>query len=299
MQARQLVRAVRILVVPVALAFALVAATSAASARPGERMYVLAIGDSMTAGTQPIAPATVPLGSPATEVNRSGNGYAEQLVASLREQGMKVSLVNLACNHETTGMFIDGAGSLCTYPRKSQLAEAVQFLHAHADNTLAVVMSLGMPDVFFSCPLFDSGCYAERFAAAATNLSSILGALRDEGGDVPIATLNYGDPLLAAWVSPDLGGPAVAQASVPLLMQPLRRFVEAVYTPFDVVVVDTQAGLQTDDFADMTTIPVFGTVPVNVAAICTYTWMCTWGDVHPTTTGYGLIAQAFEQALGL
>jgi hypothetical protein len=32
---------------------------------------------------------------------------------------------------------------------------------------------------------------------------------------------------------------------------------------------------------------------------CTYTWMCsTYHDIHATTTGYGVIAGAFETAEG-
>jgi lysophospholipase L1-like esterase len=266
---------------------------------PGKHLYVLALGDSVTAGVQPLGPQTVFGGSPDQEISRSGEGYADQLVASLRAKGMKVTLVNLACNRETTQSMIDGTGSLCTYRHGSQLAEALRFLHAHRKHTLAVVMSLGAADAFFPCNPLDAACYADRFATASANLETILGALRAEGGGVPIATLNYYDPFLAAWVFPALGGPPVALASVPLLADPAGQFIQTAYGPFGVTIIDTQALLQTADFIDMTTIPVFGPVPVNVANICTYTWICTWGDLHPNVAGYGLIAQAFENALGL
>ena len=285
-----------------AVALAAVVSTGAGAtttrAPDPEHGYVLAIGDSLTAGTQPTGPQDIPFGSPAEEVNRSGHGYAEQLVASLRKEGMKVDLVNLACNRETTQTMIDGLGSLCTYPHKTQLAEALQFLHAHGKNTLAVVMSLGASDALFSCNPLDAVCYSNRLTTAAANLATILGALRVEAPSVPIATLNYADPFLAAWVIPALGGPPVAQLSVPLVAAPLEQFVQAAYAPFGVTIVDTQGLLQTDDFVDTVTIPTFGTVPVNVAAICTYTYTCTWGDLHPTTAGYGLIAHAFAKTLG-
>jgi lysophospholipase L1-like esterase len=289
--------AVCVVLTAVVAGLALVAATSSPAA-PGEHLYVLALGDSWTAGTQPTGPQTVFGGSPEQEVNRSGEGYADQLVASLREQGLKVDLVNLACNRETTKRMIDGVGSLCTYPQKSQLDQALQFLHAHGKNTLAVVMSLGVADAFFSCEPFDVQCWANRFTAARENLQAILGALRAEGGHVPIVTSNYWDPLLAAWVIPELGGPPVAYLSVQLLLEPLKQFVESAYAPFGVTIVDTLALFETENFAETTTIPVFGTVPVNVANICAYTWTCTWGDFHPNSAGYGLIAQGFEEALG-
>ncbi|HEU6445742.1 MAG TPA: SGNH/GDSL hydrolase family protein [Gaiellaceae bacterium] len=274
----------------------LLAASASASAHPGKHVYVLALGDSWTAGTQPTGPQTVPFGSPDQEINRSGEGYADQLVASLRRQGMKVDLVNLACNRETTQTMIDGVGSLCTYPHGSQLEEARQFLHAHGKRTLAVVMSVGAADAMFSCAPFDHACWVGRAADAGTNLATILGSLRAEAGDVPILTSNYWDPFLAAWVFPPLGGPPAAYYSVQFLAEPID-LIEAAYAPFDATIVDTWALFETENFVDTTTLPVFGTVPVNVANICTYTWMCTWGDAHPNSAGYGLIADAFEQAL--
>ena len=302
MQGKTIRSAVRGILTAAVVGLALAAplsASASASAQPGTHLYVLALGDSLTAGVQPLGPQTVFGGSPDEEVNRSGAGYADQLVASLRAKGMKVSLANLACNRETTQTMIDGAGSLCTYPHGSQLAEALQFLHAHGKHTLAVVMSLGLADAAFSCGWFDTGCYADRFATAGANLETILGALRAEGGGVPIATLNYADPFLVAWIVPELGGSPVAYYSVPAFADPARQFVEAAYTPFGVTIVDTYGLLQTNNFVDMVSIPVFGQVPVNVANICTYTWICTWGDLHPNSAGYGLIADAFEQALGL
>lgn len=33
--------------------------------------------------------------------------------------------------------------------------------------------------------------------------------------------------------------------------------------------------------------------------ICAWTWMCTLSDIHPNAIGYGVIAKAFADALGL
>lgn len=304
MRATDIRRTVCVGVATAALGLA-IAVPSAAPSQSGKQtldgghVYVLALGDSMTAGVQPLGQQTVFGGSPDQEINRSGEGYADHLVASLRAKGMKVDLVNLACNRETTQTMIDGTGSRCTYPHGSQLDEALQFLHAHGKNTLAVVMSLGAADALFSCDLFDTNCYADSLVAAGANLETILGELRGAGGDLPIATLNYADPFLVAWIVPELGGPPVAYYSVAAIADPLKQFVEAAYAPFGVTIVDTYGLFQTNDFVDMTSIPGIGQVPVNVANVCTYTWICTWGDLHPNSAGYGLIAQAFRQALGL
>lgn len=40
-----------------------------------------------------------------------------------------------------------------------------------------------------------------------------------------------------------------------------------------------------------------GTVPLNVARICTWTWMCTKADDHPNDTGYDVIGQTIVAAL--
>ena len=264
-----------------------------AAAEPGKQKYILALGDSETAGTQAVAPAVVLGGSPETEVNRSGEGYADQLAARLDGEGLRTDLVNLACYYETTATMISGGG-LCSYPHGSQLAEAEQFLHAHGKDVRAVVMSIGANDMLRSCNLFDSVCYAERLATAGANLATILGRLRAAGGDVPIAIVNYHNPFLALWFL----DPGLAQLSVTAIVQPLAQTIETASAPFGVVVVDTLAAFQTENFTETRPLPRFGTVPVNVWLICAYSWMCTHNDIHLNTAGYALMAQAVARALG-
>jgi lysophospholipase L1-like esterase len=269
-----------------------------AAADPGKQLWVLALGDSFTAGTEPTAPQTQPP-NPALYVNRSGEGYADQLVADLNAEGLKVNLVNLACYFETTQSMIDGTGSLCSYEDGSQLDQAVAFLHAHAKRTIAVVMSVGAVDALFHCGPFDTVCQGAQYAQATTNLQTILAQLRAAGGDVPIATINYFDVLLSLWLTPD-PGPALAQLSIPAVALPLKTFVENAYSPFGVTVVDTQAAFHTEDFADLVPFPPLGSIPLNVASVCAYTYICTpFADVHANPTGNAVIAKAVEAALGL
>lgn len=273
-------------------AFALTLPAGAA-AEPGKQKYILALGDSETAGTQAVAPAVVLGGSPETEVNRSGEGYADQLAARLERNGLRADLVNLACYYETTATMINGGG-LCSYPHGSQLAEAEQFLHAHGKDVRAVVMSIGANDMLRSCNLFDSVCYAERLATAGANLATILSRLRATGGDVPIAIVNYHNPFLALWFL----DPGLAQLSVTAIVQPLAQMIETASTPFGVTVVDTLAAFQTENFTDTMTLPGFGTVPLNVGLICALSWMCTHNDIHLNTSGYALVAEEVARALG-
>ena len=275
-----------------ALGIALAAAPSA-GAEPGKQKYILALGDSETAGTQAIAPAVVLGGSPETEVNRSGSGYADQLAATLEGRGLRADLVNLACYYETTETMIDGGG-LCSYPHGSQLDEAEQFLHAHGEDVRAVVMSIGANDMLRSCAFLDSVCYADRLAVAGANLAAILGRLRAEAADVPIAIVNYHNPFLALWFQ----SPLFAQLTVPGIVLPLAQMIAAASAPYGVVVVDTLSTFETENFTDVRPLPPFGDVPVNVWNICVYTWMCTHIDIHPNTAGYGLMAEAVARALG-
>ena len=123
-----------------ALVAGIVLALPASAAAADDRVkYILALGDSETAGTQAIAPAVIPGGSPETQVNRSGDGYADQLVARMRARGDKATLRNLACYYETTATMIAGGG-LCSYDRGSQLAEAEHFLRTRGEKVRAIVM---------------------------------------------------------------------------------------------------------------------------------------------------------------
>ena len=47
-------------------------------------------------------------------------------------------------------------------------------------------------------------------------------------------------------------------------------------------------------------LPGAGTVPINVAKICMWTWVCSEAhDNHANEAGYGVIAGAFAIELGL
>lgn len=254
--------------------------------------YVLALGDSETAGTQAIAPAVVPGGSPETQVNRSGEGYADQLVARMRARGEKAKLENLACYYETTATMIAGGG-LCAYDGGSQLAEAEGILRKRGEKVRAIVMSLGANDMLLSCALFDTVCYSDRLTAAAANLAVILGRLRAADADVPIAIVNYHNPFLALWFI----DPLLAQLSVSAIVQPLSAMVSAASRPFDVIFVDTLAAFQTENFADTLVLPGVGPVPLNVGLMCIHSWMCSDNDIHLNASGYAVIAEAVDAAL--
>ena len=47
----------------------------------------------------------------------------------------------------------------------------------------------------------------------------------------------------------------------------------------------------------MTTLAPYGQVPVAVATVCNLTYYCQYGDIHPKTEGYAVIARLIAAKL--
>ena len=253
------------------------------------RIYDVSLGDSLAAGVQPIGDAA--------DLYRTSDGYAEQLLAIARKTSPKLSLVKLGCPGETTGTMI--SGGICHYPHGSQLDEAVSFLRAHRSLVAFVTIDLGANDF----PCYDPACIPQGVASIQTNLPAILAALRDAAGpDVPIVGMTIYNPFLAAWLLGP-GGRAYAQASATQLVGPVNGLLKGIYTTSGDRVADIETAFSSDDFTTLVSLPGAGTVPLNVARICMWTWVCApapYGpDNHANATGYGVIARAFADQLGL
>ena len=101
----------------------------------GARHY-LSLGTSLAAGIQPGADG----------VNRlTDEGYADQLHDIVAADYRKLKLEKLGCPGETTVSMI--GGGKCDYEEGSQLAQAVEFLHAHKDKVAIVSIDMGVNDV--------------------------------------------------------------------------------------------------------------------------------------------------------
>jgi lysophospholipase L1-like esterase len=262
--------------------------TDAASAH-----YYVALGDSLAEGFQPNGDRT--------------HGYADQLYAELRAGDPTLQLENLACGGETSSSMISGVeptGSLgsryfCAPPgprreelaHGSQLADAVAFLHAHRPFVSLITIDIGGNDIGECVFLVDQDCLDAALTDVKQNLGVILSALRDAAGpNVPIVGMNYYDPFLAFWL---FGDPAAAQTTEQMVVQ-FNDALESVYAPAADPVADVETAFSTTDWT------LVSGIPLNVLRICQWTWMCdpTFGpDLHGNTAGYGVIAQAFEQAL--
>jgi len=280
-------------VVSVLLAAAAPGSALAASSDSKAPVYYLSLGDSLAAGGQP----TLPFGQ-----NFGDEGYADQLFASEHAKIPNLQLVKLGCGGESTASMITAVPTLelpgvgpvpyegrgdhyfCSFPHGSQLAEAVNFLHAHQGFVSFVTLDIGANDIG---QLGDVAGQAQIKA----NLPVILAALRDAAGpEVPIIGMSYYDAFLVVWFSDPAALPAESLGAVAF-----NTMLESIYAAAGDPVADVESAFSTTDFT------LVGGIPLDVLLICQWTWMCAspplGPDVHPNTAGYGVIAQAFEKAL--
>jgi lysophospholipase L1-like esterase len=262
----------------------------AARADDSPTTYYVSLGDSLAAGSN----------ATGVGVAYTDMGYANQLYSALAADEPKLKLVKLGCPGESTTSMRFGSqfptivlscatprGYKDLYPKGTQLAEAVSYLQAHKGKVALVTIDIGPNDLqrlnaqgnLVSCLFEPAGC-ATQTATMVENLKAILSDLRAAAGpDVPIVGMSYYDVFAPICVS-----------------DPSLLFVCSRVDTFNGSLDDTYRGAG-DPVAD-----VAGAFEndnlVNAAVhVCAWTWFCSYGDVHPNTAGYGVIAQAFEHVV--
>jgi lysophospholipase L1-like esterase len=265
----------RVSVVLGALVLALLAVSGAPAS--SKATYYLSLGDSLAQGYQPIG------GPPSPESPPGYNqGYADQLFKLARDGNEQLREVKLGCGGETTTTL--RFGGICAYEEGSQLAEAVAFLQENAGQIAFVTIDIGANDVF-----------ADELGAIPVNLGVILAELRTAAGPaVPIVGMNYYDPFLpGAWTQGGLPG---LQAEVAATVG-FNDLLEGIYAAAGNPVADVEQAFSVTDLT------VVGGTPLNVLRECEWTWACApppvGFDVHANSDGYGVIAEAFAEVLGL
>jgi len=279
------------------------AAPAAAAAKAARPAYYIALGDSLSQGVQPATPP-LPPGVKLGESIETDQGYANDLYAHYeRDFPGSLRLAKLGCPGETTTSMLTGAGSPCTYPQGSQLAAALVFIAAHRSEVKLITIDIGANNVdgCTTGSTINQACIAAGIAAAKHDLPLILGALRRAAGhDVVIAGMNLYDPFLADYLT-GTAGQTIATQSV-TLDESFNGLLRANYRAFGVRTANVQDAFSTTDFTDTAPLPGVGTVPLNVARICDWTWMCAPSpvgqNIHANATGYQVIACAFERAIG-
>jgi lysophospholipase L1-like esterase len=259
----------------------LAVAAPQASAHPRPSSYYVALGDSLAAGYQP---------DPA--IGRD-QGYVPRIHRAL---GRTVKLQNLGCDGATTTTLLSGGGRCAYGDASSQLIAAERFLRRHRGQIRVVTIDIGANDVnrCGATGAIDQACSITALSTMSANLGQIVNRLRAAAPGVRIVGMTYYNPYLAAW----LRGPAgqvVAQQSVPLSTL-LNQILTGVYTAAGMRVADVGTAFASTDLTTTAELPGVGTVPLAVARICTWTWMCVPGrtpDIHATSTGYQVIADTF------
>jgi len=270
----------------VAMAIVAAAAVLASGARAdtdSATHYYLSLGDSLATGTN------------ATEVGvaYTDRGYADQLHATLAADDRKVELKKLGCPGESAASMRFGSqpptevlscGSPrfyknFLYPKGTQLAEAVSFLEAHKGKVDLVTIDIGANDIqrfdaqgnLVVCVFPPEDCDSEM-PRLLRNIEAVLAELRAAAGpDVPIVGMTYYNAFAP------LGDPVVNAR-----VDALNALLAATYASAGMAVADVDGAFKDGGL---------------IANVCAWTWFCTQFDTHPNTTGYGVIAQAFLDAL--
>ena len=131
---------------------------------------------------------------------------------------------------------------------------------------------------------------------AGTQLPQILAKLKAAAGkQVSFVGMNYYDPFLADWLTGS-AGQAVATESVTVLAD-FNDVLASAYAAYHVPVADVAGAFKSTDLTGTTSLHG-ATVPVDVANICNWTFMCAPApvgpNIHANNTGYSVIAKAFE-----
>jgi lysophospholipase L1-like esterase len=182
-----------------------------------------------------------------------------------------------------------------------QTDAAVAFLKAHEHARILVTIDIGANDVDGCLGQgIDQTCVAQGISDAAANLPQILAKLTAAAGPrTHFAAMNYYDPFLAEWLTGPAGQP-IAVASVKL-GETLNDTLTDAYKTFHVPVADVSGTFDTTDFTPLVPLTPTVEVPLNVARICQWTWMCAPApvgpNIHANAAGYLQIAGTFESVL--
>ncbi len=276
-----------------------------AAAAP-ETTYYVSLGDSLSTGYQPDSNTDEPI------------AYSDRIYAALHADDPGLELKKFGCDGETSVSMVEG-GHCDQYQQQSQLDAAAAFIEAHPGRIAYVTNDIGANDIFpcvsggggdsgsvdsgsvdsgsaGASVLPMAGCVAEKLGVIRTNLATIDSRIREAGGDDPVYVgMTYYNPMLASWLQGGMQR-ALAGATVPA-DNLLSAVITSTNSQHGWKTADVTAAFDTNDFTGNVDLPGVGTVPTNVARICTWTWMCSLGDIHANEAGHQVIADTFMPLL--
>ncbi len=280
----------------VVLAIALTALTPAAAEAAKPKKISVALGDSLSVGVQPKAGG----GN-----SNTGDGYASRLA---KLAGTK--LVNFGCGGATSESIYSGKKA-CSPARKtpyrnksaasSQLAAAEKYLKANRSKVAFVTINLGANDVA-TCAQggkLDVPCVTAGLARVKKNVPLVAKRLRKAAGrNVTLAGMTFYNPFLQSWFT----NPGLAEATVKIAKDQFNAELIKAFKASGFKIANVAGAFGTyRPFSQTTTYKGRAGVPVAVADICRYTWMCSASrgpDIHANKAGYKLIATTFQKAIG-
>lgn len=251
-------------------------ASSGAALPQGQLDYV-SVGDSYAAGYQP--------------GGTTRNGFAYQVVGKAKARGYDLNLVNFGCSGATTGSAQQTPG--CRDRNRApggpdydapQIEAAVDYLREHRGRVGLVTVALGGNDIT-ACATSTStneatSCVTDALGRITASLGTIAKQLRAAAGPAArIVGLTYPDVFLGEARSSDPERQQLADLSVTAFRALVNPQLAAAYQ---------QAGA---GFADVTAATgAYLPREQAVAKVCSLTYFCESGDIHPRTSGYSIIA---------
>jgi lysophospholipase L1-like esterase len=264
-----------------------VSTVQVASAKRAPTYYV-SLGDSYSVGYQPAKGATP--------------GYATYVAKHTR-----LTLANFGCAGATTTSLLASVGCPVvlphtaggmTYPTTTQMAAATAFISAHKGHVGLITVSIGGNDVV-PCARANNPitCVATAVSTIKTNVTSIASQLRAAAGArVPIIGSTYPDVILGIYVYPTHPASTAATNLATLSVVAFKSLVnpalsQSYATSLGAFVDVTKAAGGYSSLKRTVHTKSYGTIPAPVASVCTFTWFCQKGDIHPTNKGYTLIGK--------
>jgi lysophospholipase L1-like esterase len=296
MRLRSLVLARRSTVAAIALASTLAlsvltlgeaepASSAAASRSP---MYYVSLGDSYSVGYQS--------GSRATP------GYSGYVA---KHTGL--TLADFGCSGATTTTILSQIGCLATLPgtpggmaytMQTQIYLATIFIRLHRGHIGLITVTIGLNDVVPCAAKADPmSCITTAVAGIKTNVTSIAAQLRAAAGpNVPIIGSTYPDVVLGAYVYPTHPAPAVDVYLAKLFVKAFKTQVnpalsQSYASSLGAFVDVTKASGAYGSLNRTVHTKAYGTIPVPVESLCSLTWYCAKGNIHPNNAGYTLIGK--------
>jgi len=246
--------------------------------------YYLALGDSLSQGVQPNLKGVS---------SNTDEGYVDDLYQTELKRIHSLQVVKLGCGGESTQSMITGKGNphaayfRCHPAGGSQLAAALRFLKAHhaKGEVPLITIDIGANDVDGCAaapnPVTCAGSGANQIA---TDVPKILKAIKKAAPKgATMVSMNLYDSVLGSYFAP---AGSAANTLVSLSFK-----TADVATDFDTYVPFT------------TTVNWQGNqIPLAVAKICAWTWVCSTPpsgpNIHANKNGYLEIAQVFAKVIG-